>query len=227
MVSIAQGEQPLNMTYYSLKSALRISSPKLVIVETYMVVTDDAYLDGADKYVSAIIDFPFWSNFDIRLQAVKDIKTDSKIDYVLGFPVYHHSYSLNSSKDTAETAGFINLTEKNEEGQLDDRYSTKNVPYIKEITKKNKEYIDKIINLCDSKNVDVLFLVTPYQAEQNHMSKIKYTESYLEKMGLKFIDMNNYTDEIGIDMDSEMRDWGHALVSGSIKNTKWLVLIVK
>ena len=34
--------------------------------------------------------------------------------------------------------------------------------------------------------------------------------------------MNSYVTDIGIDLDTEMYDWGHARMGGNIKNSEWL-----
>lgn len=72
------------------------------------------------------------------------------------------------------------------------------------------------------KKVTLVFVLTPYQASKEHIMKLNTVKQIAEEEGIEYVDMNNYVEEIGIDLDNEMADSGHALISGSEKNSIWL-----
>ena len=65
-------------------------------------------------------------------------------------------------------------------------------------------------------------IVAPHIVIDEDMRTYNRIREIAEEEGIEYVDMNNYIEEIGIDLDSEMADWGHALISGSEKNSMWL-----
>lgn len=212
---IGQGEQPICMSYYTLKSALRYGKPKLVIFETYMAAAGDAYNNRPDKYANSLLEFSFFKNVDCRIEASKFLINENKLEYVLGFPVFHSDYAMPKSPQTV-TAGYELVFFQNIDGQSEDRGSSLTEQGRKQLSETVNEYLLKTIALCRKENIDLLLLVTPYQASTDHI-RIFNSIKVADNEQVEFIDMNSYVEEIGIDLSTEMGDWGHALVSGTEK----------
>lgn len=221
---IAQGEQQIRMSYYSLKSALRICRPKVVIFEVYMATFDDDYGVLPDQYAQAMLNFPIYSNLDVRIEALGDLAGVNPVEYVLGFPLYHKDYSKwYDGVDMEHTAGYMNgFFEAKEDGMTDHCFSTNSVDGKEAIGEKSEEALYKTIRLCKENNIDLVFVVTPYQATDCHMRKLRTVKDIAEEAGIPFVDMNNYVSEIGIDLLNDMYDWGHAKKVGEEKNSLWL-----
>lgn len=220
---IAQGEQQIRMSYYSLKSALRFCKPKLVVFEVYMAVADDDYGNMPNQYANALLSFPAYSNLDVRLEAIDDLKGVHLIDYLTGIPLYHNDYKTYEFCKKEHTAGYMNgFLETRENGLVDYCFSIDSVSEKQEIGRKSKDALLKTIKLCNDKNIDLIFLSTPFQAADWHMEKLKTVKDIANKNHVPFIDMNTYIDEIGIDLLNDMHDMFHAKKSGEEKNSIWL-----
>ena len=112
--------------------------------------------------------------------------------------------------------------DRREDAQLTDRCNSNGVIGTIKLDESTESYLYKIINICREEKVALVFVLTPYQASEEHIMKLNAVKQIAEEEGIEYVDMNNYIEEIGIDLDSEMADWGHALISGSEKNSMWL-----
>lgn len=222
---IGQGEQPISMSYYALKSALTYHKPKVVVLEVYMAVGGNEHDEKPDHYVRALLDYPIWRNLGSRIEASELLSLDfgKRLEYILGFPVYHNDYTTNEYfAEQPYTAGFNYMFGRNEEGQRLDRCSVDTVKKRSELGSYAEEYLIKIAELCQEENIELVFLVTPFQAKENLITYINTVADMAKEMNIPFVDMNCHTYEIGIDLNHEMCDWGHALITGSDKNSRWL-----
>lgn len=222
---LAQGQQPLCMTYYELKSVLRYSKPEVVIVEPYMAITESTYNSEPDKYVNALLSFPIWVNLDCRIEAIRELSDVNCLEYILGFPVYHSDYKSSQFgiMESSKTAGYeIVPYGRREDSQLPDRCNSDNLTEIARLNESTTNYLYRIIDLCKEESVTLLFVLAPYQMPADQAMKLNAVKEIAEEQGIEYLDMNNYIDEIGINLDTEMADWGHALISGSEKNSIWL-----
>ena len=221
---IGQGEQQVRYSYYSLKSALKICHPQYVILEVYMAARDDEYGDLPNQYANALLSFPIWYNFTDRLEVSSDLKDVDKLAYITGIPLFHNDYKLlYPNKKEQHSAGYKNAcTESNQDGLNENRFNTENVFERAELGPKTYQALEDIADLCNKNNIKLIFLVTPYQAKKEDMAYINSVKDYANDNDIRFIDMNTYSDEIGIDLTTDMYDWGHALVEGEIKNSIWL-----
>lgn len=221
---LGQGEQPICMSYYTLKSALRYGKPKMVVFETYMAVVGDTYNNYPDKYVHSLLEFSFFKNVDCRIEASKFLVNQNKTEkaeYVLGFPVFHSDYASPKMPKTY-TAGYELSFVRNPDGQLEDRGSALIEQGRLPLSETVNEYLLKTIELCREADIDLLLVVTPYQANSEHIRIFNSIKDLADDEGIEFIDMNSHAAEIGIDLSTEMSDWGHAMVSGAEKNSIWL-----
>lgn len=222
---IAQGEQQIRMSYYSLKSALRYCKPKVVLFEVYMAAIDDDYGVLPNQYANALLSYPIYSNLDVRIEAISDLKGTNYIDYITGIPIYHNDYKRWYTEETTKeiTAGYMNgFLETKPDGMTDHCFSTASVTTRSEIGELSRRALMKTIELCREEKVELIFVVTPYQAPDYHIERLNTVKDLAEENGIVFLDMNNYVDDISIDLENDMYDWGHAQKIGEEKNSIWL-----
>ena len=222
---IAQGEQQIRMSYYSLKSALRYCNPQVVVFEVYMAAIEDDYGDLPNQYANALLSFPIYSNLDVRLEAMGDLKGTNYIEYISGIPLYHNDYKKWYSEGSKKehTAGFMNgFTETKDDGLWDYCFSVDTVSNKKEIGEQTRRALLSTIELCKQKNINLVFVITPYQAPDYHMEKLLSVQDIALEYGIPFVDMNCHLGDIGINLEEDMYDWGHAKKIGEEKNSIWL-----
>jgi hypothetical protein len=77
-------------------------------------------------------------------------------------------------------------------------------------------YLDKMIKLCEKKNIPILFLELPSATSWN-TQKHNAMSDYAKKVGYPFVDMNLM--DIGIDWTLDTRDKGNHLNYNGAKKT--------
>ena len=68
---------------------------------------------------------------------------------------------------------------------------------VEKIPRKNRKYLDMIVELCKKNNVKLVFLETPSADSWNH-KRHDAVEKYAQDNNVLFFDMNYYIDEIGL-----------------------------
>ena len=82
------------------------------------------------------------------------------------------------------------------------------------------EYIQKIIDLCKEKNVELIFYRSPYISTVNELKKLNHLEQICEQNEVLFIDLEA---EIQYDYKVDFRDYEHLSEVGANKSTEFLM----
>lgn len=82
--------------------------------------------------------------------------------------------------------------------------------------------LDELLEYLKTKNIKVLFVVSPYIEEKEHKKVFNYVERRVKEAGFDFIDANDYKDEMNIDYDIDFYNSSHMNVYGSDKYTDFL-----
>lgn len=86
----------------------------------------------------------------------------------------------------------------------------------------NAKYVNKIIDLCQKNNINILLFELPSASSWNY-AKHNYLKEFSIAKDIPFIDMNTLIDEIGIKWDDDFDDMGnHLNYIGAQKATKYL-----
>ena len=213
-MNVWAGMQPIWNSYYYVKEVLRQQRPKVICVDVFLCANELDYSTqevalknvlglpmGLDKVKAALASFPQWN------QAVEAL---------WGLPFYHSRYqeltaadfSLDySSRILAPTSALV----------VDTSYRPIQVPHTMEtmpLTEKNETYLRKIIDLCKAKEVELVLLCSPYQANEKEAMRVNQIEAIAQEEGVLMLNyMRNYR-EIGIDPETDFYDEGHFSVTG-------------
>lgn len=215
--------QQLNTTKLFLEDSLRTQSPKIALIETYRVddVIYDADMDGEVYYTKAI------SDFEGRREYLKQCFQDNKLRYLsyyVPFVAFHENWMNIGIKDLAikkvnnmdyHNRGYRNSA--NAENVVIDRNHLSSQKALPEDSLKT---LDNIMNICNERNIKVIFFVVPF-AEEDYC----YGEAmkrYAAENNSVYIDFFDIMDEIGISEDTDFADIGHLNLSGANKVTKYL-----
>lgn len=215
-------------SYIIMKDLLKQQSPKVMVIETDMFYEGEDEKEESvafkketpllnsilavadDKELTEMIENKFsifllhdhWKNFsadDIkRVFKRKEAKT------------LDHGYNFNNSVKSVNPNDYMKFTHNS-----------------KKVTTENLMYIDKMISLCKQKNIEVVFLEVPAVNSWSY-AKHNYVSELAESYGIKFIDLNTQTDELGFDFNHDFRDAGdHLNFYGATKTTYYLADILK
>lgn len=167
----ATGGQPIDVTYYLLKEALKIHNPKVVVLDLYYLGLTDEY--GEEGYIRTVLDNMKFSLNKIET-LVNCVPKDDIIHYLFPILKYHtrwkeltledfkfdlkngayaKGYSASSEKYGSYNNGDLNITE---------------VSYIPE---KSRKYLYKFMELSKEYGFSLVFTNAPYDYSSNDSMK--------------------------------------------------------
>lgn len=218
--------QTVEIAYYKLKETLKYQKPKVVVLEVNSFFdigssTDEAYRRVIDN----------WKFDTVKLEAIfdKSIKLENRLSYVFPILRYHSRWNELDANDFKKLTteykkiaykGFPMIaSKKTYQGDLN--YMQK-IDKTVDIPEENMSYIDKIITLCNEKNIKVILAEVPvpniWSLEKNNRI-LKLANKY----GLEFIDFNMLQEKINIDWSCDTYDSGnHLNIYGAEKVSNYI-----
>jgi hypothetical protein len=218
--SLWGGMQPLWNSYYFLKEGLKTQEPKVVVVEAFLAGTDADYSTqvvamknihsmrfSLDKLKAASASFDTWQG---------------AAEAVWGLPYYHTRFDELDTNDFdfnlyKEDLGINRITLSSDKithvNPLDYAAITDEEP----LSAKNEKYLRMIIDLCKSKDVELVFLISPFEATETEAMKLNTLCRIAEENGVETL---NYLREWGglcLDNSTDFYDIGHLSESGVAK----------
>lgn len=196
--------QPITLTYSFIKDALENQSPKIVILEA-----DNFYrrkgLEGAIKETSNRA-LPVFQYHD-RWKSLNKEDFYEKVNYTEKQQNKGYYYSDKTKE----------IKKKNRKKYMEESKKIKN------ISKMNLIYIKKIKQLCDSKNIKLMFYNAPTPANWNY-EKHNGVERLAKDLKVDYIDLNVLYKDIKIDWkkDSQDKKGEHLNYVGALKVTNYL-----
>ena len=215
----ADWQKPDN-TLLFIRDSLKTQSPKLAIIETYMVESfkDDHNLDGETFYTRAV-----HVNKLGYLHGRFGGELFSYAAYYLPLLQFHGNWP-EIDFDVVRTNG----SDDDFDDALGQARSDTVVPIVpstyseqdqKPISQAGIERLDEIVGLCRDNGMDVLFITTPM--EESFFYSDAMTE-YAKEHGCGYIDLIELMDEVGIDGETDFYDSAHLNVSGAEKASRYL-----
>ena len=214
--------QKLNTTLLFLKDSLRTQSPKVVLIETYLVddYKNDQNVDG-EIYYTTVID-----EFDGKREYLKQALGNDKeryLAYYMPLCAFHDNWIDISKKsfeaavnnDFYKTMGFVS-SEKVTPVVIPE----KNTFNQNSLSDESIAILDEIVEICDEANIDIIFYTTPWQGDYNYSKAME--EYVLDKNNCVYIDLYEKIEEIGLDGTTDFSDEGHLNTSGSNKVADYL-----
>ena len=84
-----------------------------------------------------------------------------------------------------------------------------------------------LLDYLDSIGMNALFVVAPYDECANEKAQYNYLSNIIASRGQRFVDFNDFCDEIGIDGDTDFYSSNHLSVFGAEKYTSYLSAYIK
>lgn len=218
--NLANSSETLCTNYWQLVNALKYTNPKLVVIDLYA-------LDAADKanqtYLHEFTDMLPLSPLKARI--VTDLLPKDKWgEYLFELSLYHTRWNELSGDDIrpAKTSG---------KGAVIQYEVAKNVSPIlisQDIYEDNervgKEYLQKIIDLCKERDIDVILTYLPYSAPEGDQTVanagyIIASDNNISYLNFFYEDMGN----LQINYTTDCSDIGsHLNLSGARKTTEFI-----
>lgn len=216
-------QQPIAMSYYLLKEALNYQHPKVVLLESYYMRTDSWELEVPLRFA-----LDGMRMGKTKLEAIMDLRKDlswkEKISYCLPFFKYHSRWNSLEDRDfNAKTYLKGSVLSYNVYSQEDPGLPDKR----KRISKGVREYLEKIIQLCDENDIQLIIYATPYgvvDTQEKYLRRQAINlslEKYCARQDIPFL-FYQKTGEAQIDFAEDFSDATHLNAKGAAKITRHL-----
>ncbi len=165
-------------SYYCLEEALKVSEPKLVVVETYGLTAFNPYELKEGALADQFKSFSARKNVSSKLQSMPYLFRSDNYAYAWSNTIRNHDFIFNdttqlnsnlekkkkSKKDKKLYLGRFVRFQKGLKKDVLAKYDSLGAPVNGEDFKYNdysKKYVKKIVDLCNEKGVEVMFLTLP------------------------------------------------------------------
>jgi len=222
----ATQQQPVWATYHYMVDAFKTQSPELVVMDVLMLSHNEEYYDEGVNYTFCD-SMPFSKN---KLELVKvSAPEGERFGLLCNFVKYHSRWNDLKKQDFVYTKaemkdyskGFCVLTGVYE-GEIV-REDVSAVEEFAELLPKNTVYLQKIIDLCKEKDVELILVKTPSNATAIEKTYYNSVEKLAIENGVIFIDYNLDYEEIGFDLKTDFFDKTHLNTWGAEKFTEYFI----
>lgn len=212
---------PLATQYWVLQNALEYTTPQMVVVDCYSLIDNIKVSDQFD-YVHISMDcFPVSKT---KVKATMDLMEGNEehtmLDLLWPFSVYHNRWTELTDKDFVVEYNKLKGAERLIHVETPDEY----IPIDRSLVLTEEtvaiQYLDKIIEDCQARNIEVLLVYLPLVAADYRQMEANTVYSIAEKYNVNYI---NFLDMDLVDFYTDLEDTGaHLNPSGGNKVTGYI-----
>ena len=146
-------------SYYLLKEALQYQKPKVVLLETYYFFFTGKYTDKETIRMTMDGMKTGWVKHEMIQDLLGELSWKEKAAYYVPFLMYHSrwselkDYDFNTKPWRKGAILDYNVYQMSHPGTADT---------LSEVCQLNKEYLDKIVQLCKENEIELVFYTAPY-----------------------------------------------------------------
>lgn len=224
--NLAGTMQTLWNTYYNMEETLKYQSPKMMVVDLYGILIEDEYY-GSTNVIKNVSSMKFSIN---KIRNIwNSVPHEEFLSYLSSYPLTHDSWRNLEQGNYVEAVNNIGgewykgykpsyaVTQYDTLPQLKID-SDKKAP-----VEKNRKYLDKMIQLAGKHQVQLAFVVVPYEGvnDEDQMLYI-WAEDYAKENGILFLNGNLHLEEMGFDAMTDYAEASHLNHNGACKFTAYL-----
>lgn len=212
---------PLATSYWVLKNSLDYTTPKMVVVDCYSLIDNIKISDNFD-YVHVSMDcFPVTTT---KIKATADLMEGdtehSSLDLLWPFSIYHNRWTEITQKDFEVEYNKLKGAERLINVATPDEYIAIDSSYVMTEETVAITYLKKIIEECQSRNIEVLLVYLPFVAPDYRQMEANTVYSIADEYNVNYI---NFLDMNLIDFNTDMEDQNaHLNPSGGNKVTHYI-----
>ena len=214
--------------YYCLKEALQYQKPKLVVINAESLFDSKPMKNGYQRHL--FDNMKFGKN---KIKALRDpqgnISTSRQLSFVMPLLRFHDRWKELTEDDFAGTFGqayhnnevfkgcWLGKTTKAYKAPKNPKKQQNNL-----ITQNAERYLDKIKELCDKNNIELMILFPPTPKNWSE-EKNTSVQKWADTNNVKFLDANKSSEELKINWKTDTSDGGtHLNVKGAQKFTEFV-----
>lgn len=214
--------QHINTTELFLKDSLLTQSPKVVLIETFLVndLLENVNINGEIYYTRGITEFEGKQEY-LKQCFGNDI--GRYLSYYMPLCAFHDNWVNLEKRSFLKRADGTNFyATMGYLGEIGVTPVTISDPFTfeqKELSESAITVLDEIVHICNENNIEIIFYTAPYQGTYVYSDAIK---AYARENGCAYLNLFEYFDYIGIDCETDFYDEGHLNDNGAIKVSDFL-----
>lgn len=217
--NLAGNGHPLAASYWAMMNAFDYSSPKLVVIDGYTLQGNSKVPDDGKFTHESFDAFPLSVN---KVKAICDLfdNVDEMEEYLWNFSMYHHRWSQLKKNDFKPEYGVGKGSYYNEIVATPDKVEQIASGSEIEINSISVMYLEKMIEECQRRDIDVLLTYLPFPAQEEDQLVAKYVNDIALKYNVNYI---NFLEHNVVNYNVDCYDSGsHLNASGAKKITEYL-----
>lgn len=222
------GGQPIDVTYYLLKEALKTHNPKVVVVDLYYLGMTTEY--GSEGYIRYVLD-----NMKLSLNKIEAIinctPENERLAYLFPLVKYHSRWkeiTLEDFQFDLELAAYTKGFAAGKEIYGIDNKSNLDITEVSYIPEKTEKYLYKFIELSKARGFQLVFSNAPYDYtstdnlenwHENDGAMFNRVNEIANENNIPFINYSSKEkiEEIDFNFAEDMYNIGHENIWGSNK----------
>lgn len=220
-------------TYWLMKNVLDYASPKLVVIDGYLLNLNTKSGKLFDVHGSMDA-FPLSRT---KLSAVRDLLDDEEMDKLISQGAYEGETERRSLRLLWNFSAYHSRWNELQKSDFDEDYSRERgatqlygvyVPeQVKEIPKNKRlqgdtagtQYLSRMIQECKKRNIQVLLTYLPFPAVEDHQMDANRLYDIAEQYEVPYI---NFSDRQVVKYETDLYDGNHLNASGARKVTDYI-----
>ena len=204
--------------YMYMLDSFKSKKPRIAMVETYTLEkTAENHIDMIRTVLTTRFSIP---SVKFIIDACRNLGESREYteELIFRMPVVHSRYKELSREDFVNEHAYNRGYKGSDECTLQEPPATNDA--VIEVPDKAKEYIDKIIELCEKNDVQLISFTAPFSATEQEVGEQNGIHAYLESKGQTCLDFLGNYEQYGIDFSQDMREYSHLNNAGASKITK-------
>lgn len=218
---LATQEQPIWVSYYYMKEALKTQKPKIMVLEVNMMIEPQNVPKEGTLY-SAMDPIPLSKN---KIDMVfASVPKGERRNYIFNIMKYHgrweelnlEDYKRDFKKKRDPYRGYVHLEPIT---PIESREDVANIMEIGQPLPKTMKYLQKIYELTNKENIKLILMKAPSNATKDEQILYNAAWNFAKERNIAYVDYNQKYEELGLNLNEDFYDRRHLNYRGVQKLT--------
>lgn len=216
--NLGTSNQTFSLAYYLIKETIKYQTPKVIVLDMDALFVEKDAPEGEYRKL-----FDNLKLDDVKMQAINDerVRAGDKLPYIFPLLRFHDRYNKLEEEDFKTKSlskkykklSYMGMAMSYEiKPYIDTKEYMKDKGEVEKVPDENLYYLEKIINLCNENNIQILWVEIPSATSWSY-ARYKKTAELAQKYNIEFIDYNleEMMVNLGVDWMTDTADRGNHL----------------